>query len=284
MQDEIEFSVYAVEKKTETVAEFIRQTFNISKNKIKKTHLAKKFLQSLVQHKMTLSLPIDLVNAGMIFPQFNGPPHIIIFQDKDFLVLDKKEQSHCHPLKFSDTNNCLSFLRAENQGNLLVNPTAAERGLLYRLDYATSGVLIYINSQSLYDYCRSNFNQVACQKIYKAKVIGTGPSLGKYQHYFSQAGVKGAKRKIVETETNESAQLNILHTHYDKKNHQSLLTISLKTGLRHQIRAQLAYLGFPIIGDDLYGGTPAPRLYLHAYQYDLNIHDKMISFHGPCPF
>jgi 23S rRNA pseudouridine1911/1915/1917 synthase len=48
----------------------------------------------------------------------------------------------------------------------------------------------------------------------------------------------------------------------------SLLMIELKTGLRHQIRAQLSYLGFPILGDELYGGNKAERLYLHAWRYE----------------
>ena len=48
----------------------------------------------------------------------------------------------------------------------------------------------------------------------------------------------------------------------------SLVLVNLQSGLRHQIRAQLAALGFPILGDELYGGSRAERLFLHAWRYE----------------
>jgi 23S rRNA-/tRNA-specific pseudouridylate synthase len=42
------------------------------------------------------------------------------------------------------------------------------------------------------------------------------------------------------------------------------LTLGLARGFRHQLRAQLAWIGLPMDGDPLYGGVPADRLYLHA--------------------
>jgi 23S rRNA pseudouridine1911/1915/1917 synthase len=44
----------------------------------------------------------------------------------------------------------------------------------------------------------------------------------------------------------------------------TLLRVLIKTGRRHQIRAHLAALGHPIVGDKVYGGPPADRLHLHA--------------------
>jgi 23S rRNA-/tRNA-specific pseudouridylate synthase len=42
------------------------------------------------------------------------------------------------------------------------------------------------------------------------------------------------------------------------------LNLGISLGFRHQIRAQLAWIGLPILGDGLYGGLPAERLHLHA--------------------
>ena len=50
----------------------------------------------------------------------------------------------------------------------------------------------------------------------------------------------------------------------------SLVLVNLKTGLRHQIRAQLSFLGFPILGDELYGGRKAERVFLHALRYEFS--------------
>ena len=52
------------------------------------------------------------------------------------------------------------------------------------------------------------------------------------------------------------------------KDEKTLLLVSLETGLRHQIRAQLSHLGFPILGDELYGGAKSSRLFLHAWKYE----------------
>jgi 23S rRNA pseudouridine1911/1915/1917 synthase len=52
------------------------------------------------------------------------------------------------------------------------------------------------------------------------------------------------------------------------KEGKSLLLVKLETGLRHQIRAQLSHLGFPILGDELYGGMKDQRVYLHALKYE----------------
>ena len=41
------------------------------------------------------------------------------------------------------------------------------------------------------------------------------------------------------------------------------------TGRTHQIRVHAAELGFPVLGDSLYGGSPAPRVYLHAAELTL---------------
>ncbi|MCE1195725.1 RNA pseudouridine synthase [bacterium] len=47
------------------------------------------------------------------------------------------------------------------------------------------------------------------------------------------------------------------------------LEAEIRSGFRHQIRAHLAWAGFPILGDGRYGGAPAPRLYLEAHRIEI---------------
>ena len=56
------------------------------------------------------------------------------------------------------------------------------------------------------------------------------------------------------------------------------MEVELKSGLRHQIRAQLAFLGHPLRGDLFYGGKVGKRLYLHAHFYQLELHQMLYSF------
>ncbi len=43
----------------------------------------------------------------------------------------------------------------------------------------------------------------------------------------------------------------------------------IKSGFRHQIRAHMAWIGFPVVGDELYGGHPASRLYLESHRIEI---------------
>ena len=61
-----------------------------------------------------------------------------------------------------------------------------------------------------------------------------------------------------------------------------LIECNLHTGRTHQIRVHLASRGLPILGDELYGGHPAKRLYLHAARLSFTINDTLydVKAHG----
>lgn len=69
--------------------------------------------------------------------------------------------------------------------------------------------------------------------------------------------------------------------HYDSH---ILLEVSPKTGRTHQIRVHLSQLGLPIVGDVLYGGENADRMYLHSNKLTINLPDKKnMHFEAPIP-
>ena len=82
------------------------------------------------------------------------------------------------------------------------------------------------------------------------------------------------ERKFIK-ETMEGKIL-IKKIHYNSEKNCSLLMVKLKTGLRHQIRAQLSYLGYPILGDELYGGSSSLRIFLHAFYYEIPLKEGVI--------
>ena len=54
----------------------------------------------------------------------------------------------------------------------------------------------------------------------------------------------------------------------------SLVMLTPETGRTHQLRVHLNHLGNPIVGDILYGGKQADRLYLHAYSLEMTLPNK----------
>jgi len=236
--------------------------------------LLKKFFSSKelarpVHEQQLIQLPIELVNHMMINSIYEGPSIQILKETNDYLAVHKPSGIHSHPHSYNDTNTVLNFLQASNHFSCLqVNRQLYDRGLLFRLDYETSGVLILAKTESFFAKMRSHFDQAMKSKMYLAIVEGAFNQEGEWSHYFMASGPKGAKQKVSSQGVEGSHQGHLKIKNILQAGGKSLLLIELKTGLRHQIRAQLAFLGFPILGDDLYGGSKADRLFLHAWRYE----------------
>lgn len=234
----------------------------LSKNQYKKAGLKKGL--SFKKGK-ELSLPCDVLRNGLINPVFSCDPVTILFEDENFLALSKPSNMHGHPQSFGETNTVLNFLQSMGRNPDFGGP---ERGLLYRLDKETSGVLVAAKNESTYFEIREEFNAFAKEKIYLAIVQGKLEDSGEIRHHLAASGQKGSKQK--ESEDGKEAILEINNTQYSSEHDCSLVEVSLKTGLRHQIRAQLSLLGHPILGDTLYGGKESERLFLHALRYSFD--------------
>jgi 23S rRNA pseudouridine1911/1915/1917 synthase len=254
--------------------QFLKTTFNCSGNKLKK-YFPKAVLTRSFKEKNTLKIPINFANDGMINPIYIGSEIKIISDNDQFLVFEKNENQFIHPLTYDEHDNCLSWMRVHYPKLLDVNVNEYDRGLLYRLDYETSGVVIYVKNEMAYKELREHFHSLTKEKIYWCWVEGHCLLEGQFKHSFSSKGEKG-KKVIVGDETSfeQIGELSIKLLSYNQSQQKSLMEVTLKTGLRHQIRAQMAHLGFPLIGDTLYGGKEAKRLYLHAYSYLIEFDKK----------
>ncbi len=260
------------------------KTFGFSLHQVKKHHLPIKWQNQKAVAQQEISLPFDLVNHGRINPEYVGPKPGVLFEDASVLALEKPSGIHCHPQSYCEKDNCLCWMNASGFGHFLnVNSLQYERGLLYRLDHETSGVLIYLKNENEYVIAREHFDGIVKQKIYMARVSGKFDHEGLHEHSLRAAGHRG-HRVIEDKKDGTKVSFTIKNLHYDEVTGVSLLEVKLHTGFRHQIRAQLAILGFPIIGDELYGGIKAERLFLHAHKYVFEIGAKRYSLVSPCPF
>ena len=263
-----------------SVEEFLRSEFHASSNKLKK-HFKKSFLGMSFVKRNILSLPIDFVNDGEINPSYEGQLISVIHEDEDFFVFSKNPNQFIHPLTYSESDNCLSYIRQTRPDLLAVNVENYDRGLLYRLDYETSGVVIYAKTTELYKKLRENFNTIAKEKIYLCWVDGNMSLTGPFVHYFNSGEAKGKRVKVSDKEDfGMRGELSVRPLEHNKALNMTLVEVKLKSGLRHQIRAQMAHLGFPLKGDKFYGGSEASRLYLHASTYKIDLGSKQLIFHS----
>ncbi len=242
-----------------------------------KENISKGLRQKKLMAKSVLSLPDYILNHGEISSNYTGPEMKILYQDDEFLVIDKKYNIHSHPLKYNQYDNCLSFIRAIGYGKyLLVNNKRYDRGLLYRLDHTTSGVLFYCKNFNLYKRLREHYDDVIDKKIYLAIVSGEFKKNGIYDNYFKPTLKKGKKMKIIKDSAIKGS-LSVELLSYNANYNLSLLKIELFSGVRHQIRAQLSHISYPILGDKLYSGDDGKRLFLHAYRYCLKYGGKIVD-------
>lgn len=270
-----------------SVEQWLKHWLNLSGQKLKK-YCSKKFLEKAVAIQEVIDLELNLVNLGEIFPVYTGKylPEIIS-EDELFLVLNKPIQCHNHPLSYEEGDNLLSFLREKNYHRALwINRENYDRSLLYRLDFETSGLMIVAKDSVAYFDLRKNFKTLMKKKIYHCEVSGDFLFSGSLNNYMEAFGPEAKKMRVVEEDKSGSAELAELEVQklkFNSETNRSLLEISLKTGLRHQIRVQLAHLGFPLIGDELYGGKTSTRLHLHAYQYQFHYAGKDYQFQTDAP-
>ncbi len=277
MRPNKELVSFSVLEETSSLLNLLQEMFSISKSQLKKMGQRK---DCRWPAKKVCDLSLNIANYLKINPEFESPDLSILYEDDTFIALEKPIRLHCHPLSYLETDNVLSFLAKKYPAFLMVNTGKFDRGLLYRLDYETSGVLFFVKNEDALKQLRSGFSQV--QKFYFAIVHGQLKGQGSLRHWMKASGVKG--HKMVEGDKGDfDASLSYQSLGYNEEQDLSLVGIQLESGHRHQIRFQLSQLGHAILGDDLYGGVSAERLYLHACCYTFTFQGKLIYAQSDSP-
>lgn len=191
-----------------------------------------------------------------------APPMLrILWEDADLLFADKPAGVRAHPHRESESGTLADALRAHDVAFAAASENPLEGGLCHRLDTLTSGVLVAAKSRAAWTLMRARFQQRgAIEKKYLALAVGPMATQGIINLPLTQAGdhcrADGTGREAL--------------THFTVKARRgtyAFVELQLVTGVMHQARAHCAAIGAPILGDELYGGTPWPglrRFFLHA--------------------
>jgi 23S rRNA pseudouridine955/2504/2580 synthase/23S rRNA pseudouridine1911/1915/1917 synthase len=167
----------------------------------------------------------------------------VIFEDDNLLILDKP-----------------AFLLSEQLSKSYGYP------LLHRLDKETSGVLMLIKNEEYGKKAIEEFKQKSVEKIYLAVVSGRFVEPIEIDVPIATLKGKGGAYSKVSSSGKE-AYTKVEPLLVEGKH--ALVKVTITTGRTHQIRVHLRHAGFPIVGDDKYGGKKADRVFLHAYRVGL---------------
>lgn len=145
-------------------------------------------------------------------------------------------------------------------------------GLVHRLDRPVSGVVIFGRTSKGASRLSEQFRQRTTQKTYRALVEGTPqPERASLTHYLRKG--KSLKATVFPRPTPDAKEAVLDYEVIEIFASTSLLDIHLHTGRFHQIRAQLAFIGHPIVGDKKYGANstlPEGGIALHARRIVFN--------------
>lgn len=180
----------------------------------------------------------------------------VLFEDDDILAVDKPAGCNTHTPGPFHGEGIYDWLRARE-------PRWAPLGLHQRLDKETSGVLLFSLSAAARQELSRQFESRSVEKRYRFITDRSGrESKAEWTCRTTLVRVgdravsrpDGAAGKVAETRFRFVGQTRLGFE----------FEAVPRTGRTHQIRVHAADSGIPILGDALYGGTPAPRLYLHA--------------------
>lgn len=137
---------------------------------------------------------------------------------------------------------------------------------VHRLDYDTSGVLCVALHPPAAAFLSRQWADRSVNKTYRAVVAGT------VEHDAGDITLpllrKDARRRSGDVARmivhDDGKPCRTTYTVLDRRKDHTRLDLVPHTGRLHQLRAHLAAIGHPILGDDLYGDVPAPRLCLHS--------------------
>lgn len=222
----------------------------------------------------------------------------ILHEDEDLIVVDKPAPLAVHPVGAYTELNLQSLLKKDPRWTSIPVKT------VHRLDAETSGVLLIAKNDEAARSLGKQFEEGRVQKKYEAIVFGSpAESQGDIRDplgYDKSSGFQTVR--VRDVETGESA-----HTHFEvirRGSNYTHVRLTPFTGRTHQLRAHLAFLGHPIVGDKIYvdlnlfaryvsGGLDEdmldrlklPRLALHASEavFTHPRHRTPCRFSAPLP-
>jgi len=214
-----------------------------------------------------LTVTIPSAAPSLLLPE--AIPLNIIYEDDDLLVIDKPAGLAIHPAPGHPSHTLVNAILS-HLPTLPDTDDSLRPGIVHRLDKDTSGVMLVAKNSRAQANLIDQFKTHSVVKAYLALVKG---------HLTPESGVieapigrdpRNRKRMAVVTKGREArTQYNVVKYVGDD----TLLEVKPETGRTHQIRVHLSAIGYPVVGDKVYG-VKSPflsRQFLHAYRLGVKL-------------
>jgi len=238
---------------------------------------------------------------------------ILLFQDDDIAVLNKPAGMVVNRAESVKGETVQEWIE-KNSEFRIQNSECIEKdeysefisraGIVHRIDKETSGILLVAKTGDAFTELQRQFKERLVKKTYLALVHGTlsdegeiRAPVGRLPWNRERFGViPGGKESVTRFKRIQNSAAPAGRQEFRIQNEKipiSLVEVYPETGRTHQIRVHFKYLGYPLVGDYLYGGRIqsrddrmwAPRVMLHAWKISFT-HPKTgkpLAFEAPIP-
>ena len=206
-------------------------------------------------------------------------PLDVVYEDGDVIVINKPSGMVVHPAPGHETGTLVSALLFHCGDSLSGVGGVMRPGIVHRIDRQTSGLIAVAKNDEAHASLAAQLADHSMYRVYTAIVVGTpkedegvidapiGRSLKDRKKMAVVAGGREARTHFEVTERFAGA---------------STLRLRLETGRTHQIRVHMAYIGHPVLGDDVYGGASTQFQKRHPSLFDGQmLHASALSFAHP---
>jgi 23S rRNA pseudouridine1911/1915/1917 synthase len=212
-------------------------------------------------------------------------PHIdlpVLYEDEDCVVIIKPVGLLTHSKGAFNPEATVASWLLEHLGETNLPLEQSDRiGIVHRLDRATSGVMICAKNKDALSWLQKQFAQRRTKKAYAAVVTGV---FKQDEAMIDMPIERNPKKPQCFRVGSNGKSAQTLYKVLRTDGTYSLLDLKPTTGRTHQLRVHLEHLGHPIVGDSMYGGQPADRMYLHAKSLELTLPNRERKvFEAPVP-
>jgi len=209
----------------------------------------------------------------------------IIYEDNHLIVVNKPAGILVQGDKTGDP--CLSDYIKTYIRKKYNKPGEAYLGTIHRLDRPVSGIIVFAKTSKALTRMNKMMQEHSIKKTYYALLQKKPRQLSEdLTHWLVKMEDKNISRAH-DKEVKRSKKCQLTYNYLGTANHKFLIQVNLKTGRSHQIRAQMAKIGFPISGDLKYGSRKGKGsfIYLHAKSLEFihPVKKEKLLLHCPLP-
>lgn len=198
--------------------------------------------------------------------QAENIPLDVIFENEDLMLVNKPAGMVVHPSVGHESGTLLNAALAHASDMVSIGGEIRP-GVVHRLDKDTSGLIILAKNDASLQMLQRQFKERQVDKVYIALVDGHPPTPdGRVEALIGRDSRHRQKMAVVHPGKGRDA-ITVYHTIETFPEH-TLLEVRPKTGRTHQIRVHMAFIGCPVVGDQVYGHRNPTfsigRHFLHA--------------------